>query len=282
MKKILLPTDFSENAFNAMCYAVELLQSTTCIFFIVHAYTPALYRVDYSMGSPGKFGLPDDHQHLAETTLDKIVKRLRKLYPNPKHTYVPHAAFNTLDDEMCSVVKNENIDMIIMGTQGATGAKEVLFGSNTVHIFRKVGIPVLAVPSTYKFSALKEIAFPTDYEIDYKRTELDVILWLSKIWESKINVIHVTAPQGLTSEQKKYKRALEKMIKDTPHQVHDLPDQELINAINVFQERVPFGLLVMVKNKHSFLERLFVEPVIRNIGLHSNVPFLVLPYKSKS
>ena len=282
MKKILLPTDFSENAYNAMCYAVELLQGCTCIFFLVHAYTPALYRVDYSLGSPGKFGLPDDHQHQAETTLDKIAERLKKHHPNPKHTYVTHAAFNTFEDEICAVVKNENIDMIIMGTQGATGAREVLFGSNTVHIFRKAGIPVLAVPSTYKFSSLKEIAFPTDYEIDYKRTEIDVLLWLSKIWKSRINVMHVTAPQGLTSEQKKYKRALEKMIKDTAHEVHDLPDQELINAINVFQKSVPFDLLVMVKNKHAFLERLFVEPVIKNIGLHSNVPFLVLPYKSKS
>ncbi|MBC73865.1 MAG: universal stress protein, partial [Muricauda sp.] len=62
------------------------------------------------------------------------------------------------------------------------------------------------------------------------------------------------------------------------HEFYDLPDQELIPAINAFQEKHPVELLVMVKNKHSFLERLFLDPVIKKIGLYSKVPFMVLPY----
>ncbi|MDC6365941.1 MULTISPECIES: universal stress protein [Flavobacteriaceae] len=282
MKKIVLPTDFSENAFNAICYAVELLENATCIFYLVHSYTPALYRVDYALGSPGQFGLPDDHQHQAETTLEKIRKRIKKKYTNPKHTFVTHAAFNSLEDEMASVVKNENIDLVVMGTQGATGAREILFGSNTVHIFRKSTVPVLAIPSSYKFNLPKEILFPTDYEVNYSNSSIETLFWMAKLWSAKLNVLHVTSSNGLTSEQEKNKKALGKLINDQSFKIYDLPDQELVEAINSFQMETTVDLLAMVKNKHSFLERLFIEPIIRNVGLHTNVPFLVLPYNSKS
>lgn len=98
---------------------------------------------------------------------------------------------------------------------------------------------------------------------------------------AKVHVMHVLPPTGPTSQQKRNKARLEKLMQGHAHHIHDLPDQELIGAINTFQEEAPFEMLAMVKNKHSFLERLFLEPMIRNIGLHSKVPFLVLPYNRK-
>lgn len=278
MLRIVLPTDFSENAFNAIAYAARLFKDTTCIFYVLHAYTPPIYRVDYALGSPGQLGLPDDHKYAAEQALDKTITRIRSKFDIPKHEYVSHAAFNTLEDELKSFVNKENIDLVIMGTQGATGAREILFGSNTVHVFNKAIVPVLAIPSDFGFIPPKKILFPTDYEVDFNKAAVEFLLMLSKLWESKIHVMHVTPPAGLSSQQKKNKMALEKLMKGSAHTIHHLPDQELIEAINGFQEEVPIELLAMVKNKHSFLERLFIEPVVKNIGLHSKVPFLVLPY----
>ncbi|MBO0323693.1 universal stress protein [Muricauda sp. CAU 1633] len=278
MMRIILPTDFSENAFNAIEYAAILFKDITCIFYLLHAYTPPIYRVDYALGSPGQLGLPDDHKYNAENTLEIIRKRIKAKYDNPIHEYVTHAAFNTLEDEVKTMVNKENIDLVIMGTQGATGAREILFGSNTVHVLNKAVVPILAIPSDYGFNPPKRILFPTDYEVNYSKTDLDFLLKLSKSWGSKLHVMHVSPPDGLTSLQKKNKTSLEKLVQENDHQIYDLPDQELIEAINLFQEELPVDMLVMVKNKHSFLERLFVEPVIRNIGLHSKIPFLVLPY----
>ena len=279
MMRIVLPTDFSENAFNAIEYAAKLFKETTCIFYLLHAYTPPIYRVDYTLGSPGQLGLPDDHRYRAETALDKTRKRIKAKIDNPKHDYVAHAAFNTLEDEIITVVNKENIDLVIMGTQGATGAKEILFGSNTVHVLNKAIVPVLAVPSDFGFNPPKRILFPTDYEVDYTQTDLELLLEWSKSWGSKLHVMHVSPPDGLTSQQKKNKTSLEKLMRKNDYQSYDLPDQDLIEAINAFQREVPVDMLTMVKNKHSFLERLFVEPVVRNIGLHSKIPFLILPHQ---
>lgn len=278
MMRIVLPTDFSENAFNAIAYAAKLLEDTTCVFYLLHAYTPPMYRVDYTLGSPGELGLPDDYKYNAEAELEKTRKRIKAKFDFPKHEYVVHAAFNTLEDEINTMVNNENMDLVIMGTQGATGAKEILFGSHTVHVINKAIVPVLAVPSSTKSIPLRNILFPTDYEVDLSKRDLECLLELSKLGESTVHIMHVSTPQGLTAQQKRNKSNLEKLMQGQPCQFHDLPDQELVEAINAFQQEVPVDLLAMVKNKHSFLERLFVEPVIRNIGLHCKVPFLVLPH----
>lgn len=279
---ILLPTDFSENAFDAICHGIELFKDSTCVFFLMHTYTPAIYRVDYMLGSPGKVGLPDDHQHIAQTHLEEIRKKLEIKFKNPRHTFVTHAAFNNLVDEVQKMVKNENIDIIIMGTQGATGAKEIFLGSNTVHILKKAIVPVLTVPTNSKFKPLDDILFPTDFEIDYSLSGLDYLLNLAKLHNAKIHIMHVSPPYGLSKDQKKNKNILEKKMATFNHYFYDEPDQELIGAINNFQNKHDIQLLAMVQNKHTFLERLFVEPVIRKIGLHSLMPFLVLPYHPKS
>ncbi|MCK0159247.1 universal stress protein [Allomuricauda sp. F6463D] len=278
MIKVVLPTDFSENAFSAISYAVKLFEKSTCIFYLVHAYTPPVYRADYALGSPGQLGLPDTEKYKAEEALDKIRTKIKTKFNVPTHDFVIHAAFNSLEDEIASISQKENIDLVVMGTQGATGAKEILFGSNTIHVIQKTGIPVLAVPSDYEYKPPFNVLFPTDYEVDYKKANVDFLLEYCKLWRSKLHIMHVTSSDGLDSEQAAQKTDLEGMLLEQNYQFYDLPDQELISAINGFQKENPVELLAMVKNKHSFIERLFVEPIIKNIGLHAKVPFLVLPY----
>ena len=279
MMHILLPTDFSENAFNAARYSLELLKDETCVFYLLHTYTPPIYRVDYAFGSPGQLGLPDDHQYVAEAGLDKFRTALKETSGNPRHTFVTHSAFNTLADEIKKMVENENIDLIIMGTQGATGAKEIFFGSNTVHVLKNTIAPVLAVPAEYTFEPLKNILFPTDFEIDYQCTPISLVLDLARKWEAQLHVLHVAIPEGLTNEQKGQKKSLEELLTGISQQFHNLPDQELILALDNFQQSTPIDLLVMVQNTHNFFERLFIVPTIQNIGLHTQVPFMVLPYQ---
>lgn len=278
MMKVVLPTDFSENAFHAISYAVRLMEHSTCIFYLVHAYTPPMYRVDYALGSPGQLGLPDEERYKAEEALENTRKKIMAQFPVSRHTFVTHAAFNSLGEEIESISRNEGVDLIVMGTQGATGAKEILFGSNTVHVIQKSTIPVLAVPYDFDYAVPNNILFPTDYEVDYKKTHLDFLLSFCKLWHSKLHIMHVSSPEGIDVDQANHKAFLEGILLEQNHGFYDMPDQDLIEAINDFQKETPVELLAMVKNKHSFLERLFVEPIIRNIGLHSSVPFLVLPF----
>lgn len=276
MTRILLPTDFSDNSFEAIQYALSVYKEVKCTFYLLHTYTPAIYQTEYLMGSPGQIGLGDILQESSMTQLEKLKNRLEKLHKNSKHTILVHSAFNTLLGEISEMVKAEHIDLIVMGTTGATGAKEILFGTNTVHVIKRAKCPVIAVPPKFDYEAPKEILFPTDYEIEYEKEKFKPLLSIVQQHKSRVNVMHVRAGYDLNSIQEKHKNQLEKLFN---HKAlfHEIPDNGIIEAINAFQVKQRINLLVMVQNKHTFMERLFIEPVIKKIGFHITVPFMVLP-----
>ncbi len=277
MTRILLPTDFSDASFEAIRYALLVYKDIKCTFYLLHTYTPPVYQTEYLMGSPGLVGLGDVMRETSMTQLEKLKSRLEDQYGNDKHTIVVHTTFNTLLDEISETVANENIDLIVMGTKGATGAKEILFGTNTVHVIKKAKCPVIAVPPNYEYESPKEILFPTDFEIEYGKDSISQVLTIASQHKSRINVMHVRTGYDLTVAQERHKGQLDNLLGNGAL-FHEMPDNGIIEAVNDFQVKNKIDLLVMVQNKHTFMERLFIEPIIKKIGFHVNVPFMVLPH----
>lgn len=281
MKKILLPTDFSRNAYNACEYAMKLFTDEECVFYLVHTYTPVVYQPEYMLGNPGQIPLGDEYQANALMQLEELQATLTTQFNNPKHLFVPHASFNLLVNEVLQLVENENADLVVMGTKGATGAKEILLGTQTAHLIKKATCPVIAIPSGFEYETPKEILFPTDYEVDYEKEQLQELLDIAKKHISSIEVMHVSTGNELTEEQVENQQKLNYLLAETAHLFHDLPSQGIIDAINNFQLKKRMNLLVMIKNKHTFFERLFIEPVIKKIGFHITIPFMVIPEPKK-
>ncbi len=278
MKKIILPTDFSDNAYNAIKYAVHLYKGVETTFHLLHTYTPPIFQVEYLFHGPKKVHEADPYQLRAITKLQDLQERLLAEFDNPEHTFVTRAVFNTLTDEVVKMTSYEKIDLVIMGTKGLTGAKEILFGTNTTQVFEKATCPVIAVPSGFNFEAPKSILFPTDYEINFDKEQLRQLLDISKIHDADVNVIHVSTGYDLTKDQEQNKQKLNHIFDQIQHKFHDLPDQGVIAAINQFQTKKKINLLIMVRNKYTFLQRLFIDPVIKEIGININIPFMVVPY----
>jgi nucleotide-binding universal stress UspA family protein len=276
MKKVILPTDFSYNAYNAISYAMNLLKDEEATFYLLNTYTPAIYQTEYLLHSPGQIGLGDIYQSESINQLEELQKQLQKEFKNPKHTIITHSAFNILVDEVSSMVANEEADMVIMGTQGATGAKEIFLGTHTVHVIKKATCPVIAIPADFDYETPIEILFPTDFEVAYSEEQLKALLDLAELHKSRIHVIHISSGYDLTEIQSENKAKLEKILEKIPHLFHDLPNQEIITGINNFQLKNKMNMLVMIQNKHTFLESLFIEPVIKKIGFHVSIPFMVI------
>ncbi|WP_225034635.1 universal stress protein [Winogradskyella sp. SM1960] len=277
MLSVLLPTDFSENSRNAINYALQLLKDEDCTFYVFNAYTPVIYHVEYVLGYPAQFGLGDAVRKTSQDNLEAIVTALNDEHNNPKHKFETYARFDTLVSGIKEFVEEYNIDFIVMGTKGATGANEVLFGSNTVHVFKEVKCPILAVPSNFSFEAPHEILFPTDLDVNYNDTNLKILKDLVAVNHSRLNALHVSTGYELNKKQVSNKKTLEFMFKDFAFLFHQVRHTEIPKAINEFQIKQKINLLVMVNNKHSFFENLFFKNTINQIGFNLNVPFLVIP-----
>ncbi|MDX1326611.1 MAG: universal stress protein [Arenibacter sp.] len=278
MKRVLIPTDFSDNSYGAIAYAVQMLAKEECTFHLLHTYTPAIYQSEYLLHSPGQVGLGDIYRVDSEEGLNKVRQRVLDEFPNPKHHFEIHSAFSILMDAMDELVEEEKIDLIIMGTQGATGAKEIFLGSNTVHAIKRAKGPILAIPFNYKYETPKKILFPTDYEIEYRESLLKELLFVASIHGATIDVMHISTNLELSPAQEANKSILANLLSEVKHRFHEVPDQRIVEAINSNQTKFNTNFLVMVKNKHTFLENLFLKPVINQIGFHTTIPFLVLPH----
>lgn len=281
MKHILLPTDFSDNSWNAIVYAIKLFKKETCTFYLLNTYTPIIYNVEYVLGYPAQFGLGDAIRNASQENLKEMVERISETFKdNSKHTFRTLARFNTIISGIKEFLSENKTDLIVMGTKGATGAKEVLFGSNTVHVFKEIKCPVLAIPSDFEFEKPHEILFPTDLEVDYNAFQLDILKQLAKANNARINALHVSTGYDLTDKQINNQLELENQFKTISYLFHHYKSMNVTEAIDRFQIKSKINLITMINNKHSFFENLFFRSTLNQIGFNLNVPFLVLPSKN--
>ena len=281
MKKILLPTDFSNNSWNAIKYVMNLFKDEMCHFYLLNTYTPIIYQIEYVEVYSSQFGIIDAIEEASKKGLETMHDRIKKEFNNKKHTISQISSFNTLTTAIEEVCNEHKIDIIVMGTKGATGATEILFGSNTVHVIKSTKRPLLAIPNDFPFEAPKEILFPSDYQVDFKKEHVQPILDVAYMFQSNINVMNASYGYDLSDNQKQNKQKLEAYFKKLECVFHSVSNQTVEEAIAKFQLKVPINLLVMINNKHSFFENLFFKSTINHIGFHLKIPFLVIPSQIK-
>ena len=281
MKRILLPTDFSENAHNAISYALQLYKDEICEFYILNTYTPAMVSAGSMIDSYSALTLQKIAQETAQRKLDALEIQINKEFPNTNHTFITVASFNMLISEMKELVSEKMIDVVVMGTQGATGAKEIFLGTNTMYAIKKLKIPVLAVPSNFDYEAPKEILFPTDYKVKRTNKYLSLIHDLCSEHKSRLHILNAYYGTPLTSEQEETKAYLDNYFQDNAHLFHIAEDTDVIGAVEKFQKQAKINFIIMFHNKHSFLENMLFKSVINQVVYHTNVPFLVIPSKER-
>jgi nucleotide-binding universal stress UspA family protein len=149
MKKILLPTDFSDNSWNAIKYALQLFKKQECKFYILNTYIPIIYNMEYMMSGSNIYELDELQKTQSTKELENIKVKITEEFNNSSHSIETISSFNNLIPEISEVIDREEIDFVVMGTKGATGATELLFGSNTVHVLKNAKCPLLAIPENY-------------------------------------------------------------------------------------------------------------------------------------
>lgn len=280
MKKILLPTDFSENAYNAIKYAVQLFEKEECRFYLLNTYTPVLYDNEYLVYSASQPTLTEIYSNNSMQGLERVLRRIKRNFKNDKHSFEKISSFSLLSDEIKELVAEKEIDLVVMGTKGATGAQEILFGTHTVHAIKKTRCPLLAIPAHYEYKTPKHILYPTDYEAEIPKV-LKILREIAEAHSSTIHILHVYFGVDLSPEQTSRKKALGRAFKGSPHHFYSISEKSVTRAIYDFQEENEIDLLAMVNNKRSFFENLLFMPVVNEIGFNVKVPFLVMPSPKK-
>ncbi len=273
-KRVLLPTDFSKNALNAIRYALDLYQDQTCDFYFLNAYSIDTFMLPV----PGEGEYEYEAAKLAsQKEFDKLLEVLQSQYDNPKHTYHSTSTFNSLLLAIKNTIAKHDIDMVLMGTKGMTGADSVIFGTNTVYAMEKVTeCPILAIPENVRFTAPNEIVFPTDYKTNFKRRELNYLLEIALYHKAPIRVLHIEKEVKLSRDQKSNKELLESILEDTEHSYHTLTDLKVQAGISAFIESRGSDMIAFVNRKHNFFGSMLSKPLVKEMGYRSKIPVLTL------
>ncbi len=276
MRKILIPTDFSENAMNAIKYATELFKYERSEIYLLHAFSDSVYEDKVRLADAPFEELKQQAYEKAKERLEQIRKESFSFSPNPKHTIHTVAEFGLLVDSVNDWVERENIDVVVMGTKGETADKKITFGTNTLQIIKYVKCPVLAIPAVYADVHPKNLLFPTDYLLPYKRRELKLVSRIAKCFVSKVDFLYVSKFPTLSLRQQDNKNFLETAFSENKTNFHQEAQTDITKAINTFVIENPIDMLVMVNTRHSYLENILYQSTIEKIGLKIDIPFLVL------
>ncbi|WP_339840079.1 universal stress protein [uncultured Maribacter sp.] len=276
-KRILIPTDFSKNALNAIRYTIDLYAKLNCDFYFLNVFSFEKYTTN-SLNIPeegsAEFELA---KAVSEKNFVKLLDTLALHNDNPKHNYYTKSTHNFLSESIKKMISDKNIELISMGTKGATGSKGVLFGSNTVMAMEKIReCPVLAIPENISFSPPKEIVFPTDYKDTFKRTELNYLIEIGKMHNAEIAILHLNKKKELSETQLNNQQLLKTILSEVNYNFHTLTESHLGKGIQTFVESRNSDMVAFINRKHIFFGSVFSRPLVKEIGYDSKVPILAL------
>ncbi|MGW9685763.1 universal stress protein [Flagellimonas sp. 2504JD1-5] len=279
MKNILLPTDFSDNSWNAIFFALKLFKDVSCNFFVLNTYNPNQKNV---MGARTYVRTGMIIDALAESSkngLKKIETYLKENHKNPLHTF----QFISLKGDLAGVLKNfqtqKDIDYIVMGTLGATGAKEVFMGTNSVRVLKSVReCPILLVPKAYNLQQLECIVFPTDFSRFFDKYELTPLVELAKLTKAKCKILYLTQEFDKSEVQVQNQKILQDRLSELDIEFYEVEfNSKLAKSINRFAEEEQADLIAIIHYQHTFMEKLTREPIVKRVAFHSQVPLMILP-----
>lgn len=280
MQKILIPTDFSENAWNAIDYAMQLFRNKTCTFYLLNTYTPVIPSGRFMAKMIDGVKIVDAVRDSSEQGLQETVDRIRSRYQNPKHSFETYSSFNLLAEEVKDMVNSLDIQLVITGTKGASGIDEVFMGSNTVRIIKNAKkCPVLAIPQHFDFATPTEIAFATDFNRFYSTSELRPLLELAQMFQATIRIVHVQHGIKALSELQQFNlNMLRRYLNNMEHYVHTVSEINSVSqTLELFSQELNIHLLAMLNYQHSFLEQMTREPIVKRTAFHTQIPLLVIP-----
>ncbi|ARV07111.1 universal stress protein [Polaribacter sp. SA4-10] len=278
MKTILLPTDFSDNSWNAIEYAINFFKDSNCNFYLLHVNKLSnIVTNDYPY-IPTQDIIEDVYIKPAKTELKKILKKIATKFPNnKKHKFYTLTDYNFFIDSLRKHIEEKKVDMIVMGTKGASGLSKYIIGSNTGDVITKVKCTTLVVPENAKFKKIEEVAFPTDFSLTNDLQLLHPIAEILEENDSSLRIVNISKRSAkLNIEQQKNKELLEDYFFNYKHSFHFLTNKKVEAAIQCFVESRDIDIITMVAKNLNYFQQILFHTKVEEISYHTDVPFLVL------
>ncbi len=274
MKKILLLTDFSDNSLNAIEYATQLFKNEKCTFHIMHVHKIGGYTSSDLMYS-NKDSVYDTFTKEPKNKLEALITSIQEKENNKNHIFEAHIDFDVFIDAIKQVIKAQEIDYVVMGTNGISGAREKLLGSNTKNVIKHIDCKTLIIPENYKFKPIKELLLPLDPKTDVKEETFTELLKFIEDYKLQFHILRVN-PNEENAEKKHRDHVNLAIIKCKYHIVNNVP---IDFALSTYLQTNPIDFMALFVHNEGIIEHVLSKSSTKITFSKITKPMLILHAK---
>ena len=269
MRRILVPTDFSSQAENALKVAVQMAKKYNSEIYLFHTVElPSHLATTANSGE-----LPESIYFIKLTE-----KRFADIMDRP---YLKDVEINQtighgeIYDDILNAVNEKSINLIVMGSHGASGFKEMFIGSNTEKVVRTSEIPVLVIKNEHEKFEIKDFVFATDFSEEC-RTPFSKAQKFAETLGAKMHLLYVNTPSGFKTSTEAHK-IMNDFIKGMGAENYTLNvynETSVEKGVLNFTKENKYQLIGMSTHGRKGLSHFFNGSISEDLVNHANMPVI--------
>ena len=273
MKTLIVPTDFSPVAINAMNYAAEMALSIDASLLLVH-----VYQVPVTISDVPVVLVPvEELKSTSEARLSDLKKGLQRFTNDRIRIYTESVLGDTID-QLKALCERIRPLVVVMGTHGAGGGWERrIMGSTTLSAIRHLKSPVMAIPPGTTFKGLKKIGLACDYKDVMHSMPIELIRNILSAFPATLEVLNVDYnKEHFDAETPLESAHLESLLGNVKPNYHFLNNEDVTEGIMEFAETNNLDVIMVIPKKHRLWEGLFRKSNSGDMVEHSHIPVMAL------
>ena len=276
INKVLFPTDFSETANIALKQAIFLAKTAKAKLHILHVLFPDM---NFEGNAPVPHG--KSYNDNLKSNVERILKKIsNKIIKENSIDVSYEVKFGVVSEQICSVVEDDNIDIIVMGTHGASGVTEFFSGSNASKVSSRSNCQVITIQKELDENGFRKIILPISLET-HSRQKVDYVIELAKLFSSTVFIVGFTDEKDKLTQTKvkQYVKQVEKYL---------LKMKIKYNSSTIFKDNFVKEIILFAKNNNADLiatmsendfsvDHLIKGSYSKQLVNHSDIPVLTVP-----
>lgn len=268
MRKVLLSTDFSENANHAIEYALMLFDRDPVEYCLLNSYSllhnlpETLISLEDILHEQSEIGLGQSRDRIIKSH-DKINIETLSVYGDP-----PKAIMKIADDRQ--------VDLVVLGSKGRT-INDAVYGNTTIQLVRHINRPILIVPFDYQPKIPRHIVLTTDMVQMENLDALNPMLEIAHKYQADVIIINVTGDK----EYHRVKQAMRRLqfnshFNGIRSRFEIVDNKDIVAGIDEFVFEQQADLLVLSPKRYPYFKNMFHRSITKSVIKHSHIPVIVV------
>jgi nucleotide-binding universal stress UspA family protein len=267
MKKILVPCDFSKPAINAFRFALDIAaQSKGTVYLLNIIELPVLHDTALMPVLNFEADLLEELKEKAEKSFSKLIVK----YATEGAKVTGEVVFGSVSMQIIEFTNAKKIDLVVMGSHGASGIRELFIGSNAEKIVRNSLAPVLVVKD-YSKRSISSIVFPNTLDTEHQEALTMKVKGLQAFFKAHLYIVWINTPVNFASDTETLKRleafAQRYMLKDYSLHVFNHRDEE--GGIFEFTNKVKGDIIAMATHGRKGISHLLNGSLAEDVVNHT-------------